>query len=357
MEDSTAEAIPMYVAPSWPDLLNRLVDKRSLSFDEAYAAMADMLAGETANEVTAAFLTALRCKGESPEEMAGLASAMADYAIPVPWDGDLIDTCGTGGDQKHSVNISTMAALVVAASGKKVCKHGNRASSSKSGSADVLEYLGVRIDLGPAGVRACIEQVNMGFALAPRFHRSMAHVIPVRRALGVPTAFNFLGPLVNPARANRQLVGVFEARMARTLAEVLAQLGTEHAMVAYSADGFDELSTTSPNHVIELHRSADGGAVFEEYTLDARDFGIARAVPADLEGGDPRHNGESLRAVFAGRPGPVRDVVLLNAGAALYLADAAPDIASGIALAGELIDTGRAAGSLAQLVEVSNSLG
>lgn len=356
MEDATAEAVPFYDPPSWPELLNRLIDKRSLTYNEAYAAMADMLAGETANEVTAAFLTALRCKGESSEEMAGLASAMADYAIPVTWVGDLIDTCGTGGDQKHSVNISTMAALVVAASGKKVCKHGNRASSSKSGSADVLEYLGVRIDLGPAGVLACIEQANMGFALAPRFHRSMAHVMPVRRALGVPTAFNFLGPLVNPARANRQLVGVFEARMARTMAEVLSQLGTEHAMVAYSADGFDELSTTSPNSIIELRRSADGGAVFEEYSLDARDFGFKRAVPNDLEGGDPRHNGEVLRDVFAGQRGPIRDVVLLNAGAALYLADAAADIAAGIELAGELIDSGRAAESLSQLVEVSNSL-
>ncbi|MDA8398046.1 MAG: anthranilate phosphoribosyltransferase [Actinomycetota bacterium] len=356
MEDSTAVAVPFYDPPSWPELLNRLIDKRSLTYDEAYAAMADMLAGETANEVTAAFLTALRCKGESPEEMAGLASAMADYAIPILWEGDLIDTCGTGGDQKHSVNISTMAAIVVAASGKKVCKHGNRASSSKSGSADVLEHLGVRIDLGPAGVRACIQQANMGFALAPRFHRSMAHVMPVRRALGVPTAFNFLGPLVNPARTNRQLVGVFEARMARTLADVLARLGTEHAIVAYSADGFDELSTTSPNSIIELRRSADGGAVFEEYFLDARDFGLQRAVPSDLEGGDPGQNARVLQEVFAGKPGPVRDVVLLNAGAALYLADAAKDIAAGVELAKGLIDSGGAAGSLSELVEVSNSL-
>ncbi|MDA8374950.1 MAG: anthranilate phosphoribosyltransferase, partial [Actinomycetota bacterium] len=163
-------------------------------------------------------------------------------------------------------------------------------------------------------------------------------------------------PLVNPAHANRQLVGVFDARMARTLAEVLAQLGTEHAIVAYSADGFDELSTTSSNSVIELRRSGDGGVIFEEYTLDARDYHIARAVPADLEGGDPQHNGESLRAVFAGKQGPVRDVAVLNAGAALYLADAAADIAAGIELAGELIDSGRAARTLAELVEVSNGL-
>ena len=340
--------------PEWPRILKSLIDRRSLEFDVAYSAMSEMLSGETPAPVTAGFLVALRAKGETAEEMAGLASAMIDFSTPVPYQGDLVDTCGTGGDQKHSVNFSTMAALVVAAAGSKVCKHGNRAASSMSGSADVLEHLGVKIDLGAPEVLACIDETNIGFCLAPRFHSAMRHVIPVRRALGVPTAFNFLGPLVNPARANRQLVGVFEPKMARTIAEVLAQLGSEHALVAYSADGFDELSTTSVNTVIELRRGASNSVNFEEYKLDPRDFGFRLSDPQDLLGGDPARNGEVLRSVLGGATGPVRDVVLFNAGAAMYLAGRAADIAAGIALAEEILDAGLALDTLSALIEVSN---
>ena len=343
--------------PEWPRILKRLIAGDAIDFDAAYAAMSDMLSGETPLPVAAGFLVALRAKGETAEEMAGLATAMADFATPVHYVGDLVDTCGTGGDQKHSVNISTMAALVVAASGAKVCKHGNRAASSMSGSADVLEYLGVKIDLGANDVLSCIEETNIGFCLAPRFHGAMAHVMPVQRALAVPTAFNFLGPLVNPARANRQLVGVFEPKMARIIAEVLAQLGSEHALVAYSADGFDELSTTSINTVIELRRTSSGEVRFEEYQLDPRDFGFKLAVASDMLGGDPAKNGEVLLAVLRGGGGSVRDMVLLNAGAALYVAGQAGDIATGIEKAREILSSDLAAKTLENLVAVSRRLG
>ena len=354
MEVVVASSDPGRISPDWKVILASLIAGKSLDFDLAYAAMADMLLGQTPPAVIAGFLVGLRAKGETVEEMAALASAMVDFSVVVPYTGDLVDTCGTGGDQKHSVNISTMTAIVLAAAGAKVCKHGNRAASSKSGSADVLEYLGVRIDLGPSAVLECIDQVGMGFCLAPRYHSAMAHVGGVRRQLAIPTAFNFLGPLVNPARANRQLVGVFDPKMARTMAEVLARLGSEHVLVAYSADGFDELSITAINTVIEMRKTPFGTATFDQYQLDPRDFGFEMADPDTLRGGDASTNGEILESVLAGQSGPIADIVAFNTGAGLYVAGKVTDIATGIEVAKEVLSSGIAITTLKQLVEVSN---
>lgn len=340
----------------WPKLLTKVISGTNLTFSEAYSAMNALLSKNVSEIVAGGFLVALRAKVESVQEMAGMASAMIDFALPLEYPGDLLDTCGTGGDQKHTVNISTMAAIVAASAGLKVAKHGNRAASSKSGSADVLEYLGVKIDLGPQGVAACIERANLGFCMAPKFHGAMANVGPVRRALAVPTVFNFLGPLVNPARAKYQIVGVFDPTMLNTMAQVLGMLGSKHALVVHAADGYDELSTTSTNMVIELKRSSDGDVTFDEYLLDPRSFGFDPCDPVELEGGDAVFNAEILLAVFSGKHGPVRDIVLLNSGAALYVGGGAPSITAGIAQAATLIDSGAANRTLYELIETSNSV-
>lgn len=334
----------------WPGVLARLARREDLGATETGAALSVILAGEATDAQIAGFVFGLRCKGETVEEMRGLVRAMLAAAEPLELPEELrdrlVDTCGTGGDRSGTINVSTIAALVVAGAGVPVCKHGGRAASSRAGSADVLEALGVVIGLGPAGVRACIEGAGIGFCFAPRFHAAMRHAIPVRRELGVPTAFNFVGPLANPARVRRQVVGVGDPAMAPTMVGVLAGNGATHLAVVHGADGLDELSTTGPSSLL----TAD-----TELTVDPRDLGFAPATLADLRGGDASTNAAAARAVLAGEPGPHRDVVVLNAAAGLLVGGVAGDLAEGVTLAAEAIDSGGAARALRALIDRSRA--
>jgi len=350
---------------AWPGVLSRLLSGRSLTADEAEVVFAEVLSGGATPAQIAALAVALRSKGESVAEMTGFVRSMVAHALPLPLpDGvDLVDTCGTGGDRLRSINVSTIASLVVAASGAKVCKHGGRASSSAVGAADVLEALGAVADLGPAGVARSIDEVGLGFCFAPRFHPAMRFAGPVRRELGIPTVFNFLGPLANPARARFQVVGVSDPAMADKMLGVLAANGTRRAMVVHGDDGLDELSTTGPSTVHELIRTPaddgsdptdDGGVSVSVYRVDPTDLGLAQVTLDDLRGGDASVNAEAIRRVVAGDLSPHRDIALLNAAAALVVIGQAPDLASGVALAASLIDSGRAATVLDDFVRVTN---
>jgi anthranilate phosphoribosyltransferase len=338
---------------SWPDVLGPLTSGEDLTAEQSAAAMTEILSGAATQAQIAGFIVALRMKGETIDEMAGLLSAMQDASEYVPLkdlDG-VIDTCGTGGDRSHSINVSTIAAFVVAGAGAKVCKHGNRAASSACGSADVLEALGVAIELDPVAVARCVEKAGIGFCFAPRFHPAMRHAGPTRRELGVPTVFNFLGPLANPARVRRQVLGVSDARMAEKMAGVLRARGSERALVVFGHDGLDELTTTTTSTVVELGEDGE----LRRYELDPAAHGISRADPAALRGGDAAANVAATRAVLAGEPGPQRDIVVLNAAAGLIAAGKAPDLAEGLSAAAAAIDDGRAASALDQLVELSNA--
>ncbi len=337
----------------WPFVLGRLMAGHDLTAVEASAALGDILQGNATSAQIAAFAMGLRMKGETVEEMAALVRTMLLFAEPVivPGNADLIDTCGTGGDRSHSINVSTIAAFVVAGAGASVVKHGNRAASSRSGSADVLEALGVAIDLGPDGVVRCVEEAGIGFCFAPRYHAASRHAIPTRRELGVPTVFNFLGPLANPARPRRQLVGVSDPAMAAKVAGVLRANGATRALVVYGHDGLDELTTTTTSTIVSL--GEDGEMSTSE--LDPAALGLARASREDLQGGDADTNAELARRVLAGATGPHRDIVVLNAGAALVAAGIAADIAGGVAQAGAAIDDGRAEAALSKLVSASRS--
>jgi anthranilate phosphoribosyltransferase len=350
---STLEALG-----GWTEILGRLTHGSDLEPGEAAAALAEILAGRaTAVQITA-FIFGLRCKGETVGEMTGLVRAMLDAAAAVTVSPNLharmIDTCGTGGDRSGSINVSTIAALVVAGAGVPVCKHGGRASSSLAGSADVLEALGVVIDLGPAGVARCIEEAGIGFCFAPRYHPAMRYAAPVRRELGVQTAFNFLGPLANPARVRRQVVGVGDPAMAATMAGVLAGNGATHVAVVHGSDGLDELTTTGPSTIVTW-AAGDGddpaGAVAT--TIDPTELGLAPAVLADLRGGDAATNATHARSVLDGRRGAHRDIVLLNAAAGLIVGGVVDDLGAGIGLAARTIDEGAAAAALERLVSVS----
>jgi anthranilate phosphoribosyltransferase len=336
----------------WPGILGRLTRREDLSSEEAAAALDEILAGGATPAQVGAFVAALRTKGETVEEMTGLVRAMRDRAEPLPLEdaASLVDTCGTGGDRSGSVNVSTMAALVVAGAGSPVCKHGGRAASSATGSADVLEALGVVIDLDPAGVTRCIAEAGIGFCFAPRFHPAMRHAVPVRRELGVATIFNFLGPLANPARVVRQVVGVGDPAMAEKMLGVLEANGAVRAMVVCGRDGLDELSTVAPSTVHELR---DGER--RTYELDARELGLPRVRPEWLRGGAPAENADAARQVLAGEEGPHRDIVLLNAAAALVVAGRAGDLAEGLAVGRESLDSGAAATALDRLVSVSQA--
>ena len=333
----------------WPGVLGRLFARQDLTSDEAAAAIDQIFQGDSSPAQIAAFITALRVKGETVEEMSGLVGAMLARSEPFHMEGDLLDTCGTGGDRSGSINVSTIAALVAAGAGGRVCKHGNRAASSQAGSADVLEALGVVIDLGPDGVRRCIEEVGMGFCFAPRFHPAMRHAIPVRRELGVPTVFNFLGPLANPARACHQVVGVSDPDMAHKMLGVLIANGSKRAMVVHGSDGLDELSTTGPS---KIHELLPDGTVLNGI-IDAEELGFARATLEDIRGGDAERNADAVRQVLAGVHGAHRDISVLNAAAGLVVAGLAPDMPSGVELAATVIDEGRAASVLEGLVRVS----
>ncbi|MBA3524226.1 MAG: anthranilate phosphoribosyltransferase, partial [Geodermatophilaceae bacterium] len=296
--------------PSWPAVLFALLQGQSLDAARTRWAMSEIMAGDATPVQVAAFAVALRAKGESAAEVAGLVEAMLAAATPVAVPGRCVDIVGTGGDRARTVNISTMAALVVAGAGVPVAKHGNRAASSACGSADLLEELGIVIDLPPAGVVRCVTEAGIGFFFAPVFHPGMRHAALARREMGVPTVFNFLGPLTNPSRPAAQAIGCADVRMAGVLADVLAARGTS-AFVFRGDDGLDELTTTTTSAVWTV---ADG--VVGQFGLDPSDLGIAPAVPQDLVGGGPPENAAVARALLEGRTGPVRDAVLLNAAAA-----------------------------------------
>ena len=340
----------------WTGVLERLFRRQDLSAEAAAAALESVLAGEAGPAVVAAFLAGLRTKGETAEEMAGLVSAMRARAEPLVIPGELVDTCGTGGDRVGTINVSTIAALVVAGAGGKVCKHGNRALSSMTGSADVLEALGVVIDLGPEGVARCVAEAGIGFCFAPRFHPAMRHVGPVRRELGVATVFNFVGPLANPAGAKRQLIGVGDPAMAERMLAVLEASGTIHSMVVFGHDGMDELSTLTTSTVLETVRRPDApGYERRAFEVDPVALGLGRAEPADLRGGEPALNASLAAGVLAGEPGRRRDFVLLNGGAALVVAGLVETIEAGMELAASVLDSGQAAAALERLVAASRS--
>jgi anthranilate phosphoribosyltransferase len=340
---------------TWPEVLAPLARREELPPKLAAAAMAAILSGSASDAQISAFAVLLRAKGETPSELAALVRIMLEFAESIPIDpegsaGPLVDTCGTGGDRSHTFNISTVAALVIAGAGVRVAKHGNRAASSACGSADLLEELGVVIDLGPAGIVQCIEETNIAFCFAQKFHAAMRFVGPVRKELGVATTFNFLGPLANPARVTRQVVGVSDPAMADRVIGTLAELGANHAMVFFGHDGLDELTTTDLSTVRELR---DGEV--HRYVLDPLDLGISRAGTTDLTGGSPADNARIARRVLDGEKGAVRDVVLLNAAAALVVAGAATDLGAGVEAASVAIDSGRAAETLERFVAVSQA--
>jgi anthranilate phosphoribosyltransferase len=354
-EPSIQQPSALEAIGGWPAVLGRLMAHQDLSADEAAAALGDILVGGATPAQVAAFVTALRIKGETVEEMAGLVRAMLELAEPLDVPGKLVDTCGTGGDRSQSINVSTLAALVVAGAGARVCKHGGRAASSASGSADVLEALGVVIDLGPQGVRRCIEEAGMGFCFAPRFHPAMRHAIPVRRELGVPTVFNFLGPLANPARAQYQVVGVSDPGMAEKMLGVLQANGARRAMIVYGHDGLDELSTTGESSVLDLDVDDAGAVEVRAHVIDPSALGLARCDLGSLRGGGAADNAVTVRRVLDGEHGPHRDITVLNAAAAMVVAGLAEDLRAGVDRAAAVIDDGRAAAVLARLVEVSTT--
>ncbi|HXF58520.1 MAG TPA: anthranilate phosphoribosyltransferase, partial [Candidatus Saccharimonadales bacterium] len=338
------------------DLLPRLHAGGSLTREETAAAVRAMVRGEVGDEEIKAFLLALarRPGGETAEEMLGGAEALRAEAVPFPRRPErVLDTCGTGGDGSHSYNISTAAALVAAAAGVPVAKHGNRSVSSRSGSADVLEALGANIELGPESASRALEETGFTFLNARRFHPAMRHVAKARAELKIRTLFNWLGPLANPARATHQLVGVADGNRARSVAEVLTRLGVTRALVVHGAGGLDELSLETGNIAYELGRSR----VNEPMTIEAGALGLGAADPVSLRGGDPEVNAAIVRAVLSGERGPRRDALVLNAAAALWIAGKAPTLHEGVEEAQESIDSGRALRLLERFVTVSRTLG
>ena len=344
--------MPLTELGGWPAILGDLTSGRDLTVDQARAAMAEILDGAATPAQVAGFIVALRMKGETVDELTGLVDAMLAAAerVTLPDPGAVVDVVGTGGDRAHTINVSTLAALVVAGAGGRVCKHGNRAASSATGAADLLEALGVRIDCGPDEVARCVADAGIGFCFAPRFHSAMRHAGPPRRELGIPTAFNFLGPLANPAGVRRLMIGVADASMAERMVGVLAARGSERVLVVHGDDGLDELTISTTSQVVEL-REGDVHA----YEVDPKDLGITPASIEALAGGDPATNAALARRVLDGEPGPHRDIVCLNAGAALVAAGLADDLASGIASARSSIDEGSAAAALDRLVAISNA--
>jgi anthranilate phosphoribosyltransferase len=330
-------------------VLGTLTSGHDLSPIEAGAALNHILAGEATSAQIAAFCVGLRMKGETVEEMVGLLDAMMDHAETVALPGyDVVDTCGTGGDRSGTFNVSSIAAIVVAGTGAPVCKHGNRAVSSVSGSADVLEALGVVVGLGPEGVAGCVRRAGMGFCFAPRFHPALRHAGPTRRELGVPTVFNFIGPLANPARARRQVLGVSDPKMAEKMIGVLQARGAERALVVYGHDGLDELSISTTSTVLELRDGA-----IRTYAVDPADLGIRVAPLSTVQGGSAATNADVARRVLDGARGPEHDLVLLNAAAGVVAAGVADGLADGLAAAEASIHEGRAAEVLERLVTVS----
>lgn len=337
----------------WPSLLAQLLAGNPMSADQAGAAMSTILAGDATAAQIAGFVVALRAKGETAEELSALLDAALAAAAIVPLTDDeraaAIDVVGTGGDGSHSINVSTMAAIVAAAAGATVCKHGNRSASSKCGTADVLELLGVAIEQTPEGVASCVRQAGIGFCFAPMFHPAFRFAGPPRREMGVPTVFNMLGPMANPGRVKRQLIGVADASFARPMVDALQRQGLTNAWVVHGG-GLDELTTTGTSTVLALSDDE-----VSEFTVDPATLGLAPATAADLRGGEPHENAEAVRRVLGGDKGAHRDIVLLNAAAALVIADIVDDLAAGIDAAAAAIDDGRAVATLDNFVEASQA--
>jgi anthranilate phosphoribosyltransferase len=355
-------------SPIITETVRALVDRRDLSRIEAAGAMDAIMSGAATDAQIAAFLTALRMKGETVEELIGFAQVMREKVARVRPRGHemaalsgtdremLIDTCGTGGDASGSFNVSTATAFVVAGTGLKVAKHGNRSmsglsSSSLCGSADVVETLGVSLELTPDQVAQCIDEVGIGFLYAPLLHTAMKHVMPARREIGVRTVFNLLGPLTNPAGANAQVIGVAAAPLTEMLARALAELGTLRAFVVHGADGLDEISNTGESHIAEVHEG-----VVRTSRVRPEDFGLPRATIRELQGGDRQENADIIRRLLGGEAGPRRDIVLMNAAAALVVGNKVRGFKEGVGLAAQSIDTGAAAGKLSALIDASRRL-
>lgn len=330
----------------------KIVNKQDLTYDEAYTVMNEIMSGETTPTQNAAFLSALStksAKAETTEEIAGCAAAMRDHAVKVETDMDIFEIVGTGGDNAHSFNISTTSALVAAAGGMKVAKHGNRAASSQCGTADCLEALGVNIQQEPEKCLELLDEVGMCFFFAQKYHTSMKYVGAIRKELGFRTVFNILGPLTNPGNPTMQLLGVYDEYLVQPLAQVLINLGVKRGMVVYGQDTLDEISMSAPTTVCEFK---DGW--YKTYTIAPEDFGFQRCSKADLVGGTPEENAAITRAILSGEQGHKRNAVLLNAGAALYIGGKAETLQEGVKLAAELIDSGKALATLEKLIAVSN---
>ncbi len=329
--------------------LQKVIDGRDLTREEAREVMGSVMEGEATPAQIGGFLVALRVKGETADEIAGSAEAMRAHVLHVrPHRDDLVDTAGTGGDGQSTINISTAAALVAAAAGSAVAKHGNRAVSSASGSADVLEALGFSLEQEPDRIARSIDELGFGFLFAPSHHPAMRHAAAVRRELGTRTVFNVLGPLTNPAGARAQIVGVYSPQLVRTIADVLARLGSRRAFVVHGAAGIDELSPAGPNLVCEV---VDGEV--HEREIDPLDLGVPRCAPAELRGGSPEQNAQVIREVFAGRDGAARDAILLNAAGAIAAGGHAADLREGLALARDAVASGAAGERLEQLAAFS----
>ena len=338
----------------WAAVLATLFRREELSPEQATATFGEILAGRASPAQIGAFVAALRVKGETVAELTGFVAAMRRFGEGVSVGDGTIDTCGTGGDRSGTINVSTLAALVATGAGATVLKHGGRAASSRAGSADVLEALGVAVDLGAEGVELCLRTTHVGFCLATRFHPAMRHAGPVRRELGVATVFNVLGPLDNPGRVTRQVIGVGDPAMAERMVGVLEATGAVHAIVCYGHDGLDELSTVTTSTAIELVAGADGTRR-RTVVVDPRALGIAPADPAELRGGDAVENAARARAILAGERGAQRDLVALNAAAALVVSGIVEDLAGGLEAAYASIDTGAAATALDGLVAISGA--
>lgn len=333
------------------DAIRALTEGHSLPRETARAVMEELMTGQATPAQVGAFLTALRMKGETPDELAEMARVMREKAVPVEVPFPVVDTCGTGGDGQETFNISTVAALVAAGAGLRVAKHGNRGMSSACGSADLLAALGVAIELGPEGARRCLEEVGIAFLFAPVYHPAMRFVAGPRREIGIRTAFNLLGPLTNPANPRRQVVGVARADLAEKVAQTLARLGAEHALVLHGEDGLDEATLAGPTRVWEVRDRA-----VSAWTLTPEDLGLPRAPTAALRGGTVERNREMALGVLEGRPGPARDVVLLNAALALWVGGAVETPQEGVQAAREALDSGRALAKLQALADLSQRL-
>ena len=350
-------------SPIITEALRALVDRRDLTRIEAAAAMEAIMSGAATDAQIAAFLTGLRMKGETVEELIGFAQVMRQKAVRGRTRGEevaaltgtdrelLIDTCGTGGDAAGTFNVSTATAFVVAGAGLKVAKHGNRSVSSLCGSADVVETLGISLDLTPAKVARCVDEVGIGFLYAPLLHTAMKHVMAARREMGIRTVFNMLGPLTNPAGANAQVIGVYSPTLTEPLARVLAELGTIRAFVVHGADGLDEISNTGESRVSEVREG-----VVRSFTVRPEDFGMPRAAITDLRGGDREQNAQLIRGLLDGEAGPKRDIVLMNSAAALVAGARARDLKDGVSRAVEAIESGAARSKLEALVSLSQKL-